>query len=246
MRAASAGWPRWIVRQLLMPARRLPLTIRSRTGVASELGDDPVDDSIFRHIHGFGQSLYFPPLSLDPTGIVLDVGAHHGIYAMEALRRYPRCDVVAVEPDPDACLAIERNARLNQVSSRLEIVCAGLADRAGRGWLERDPGGSWGSRTRVGRPSGPHVAIELLTLEAILRGRTPAIVKCNAEGAEFTLVPQLIALGLRPSLIVLMTHPEAGPAEDLVTMLTRAGYGVHDADTPSKGHRFHCVPSGQH
>ncbi len=249
MRAASAHWPGWTLRRLVIPLYPLPLTLTSRSGIHHELGDDAVDDSIFRHVHGHGSALYFPPLpNGDPHGTILDVGAHHGIYAMEALRRYPQCDLIAIEPDPAACRKIEASARLNHCLSRIEIVRAGLADAEGPGWLESDPEGSWASHTRPADwvPTSPqpsrhsHVPVELNTLNAMLRGRPPVIVKCNAEGAEFALIPQLIALGLRPQVIVLMVHPDAGSPEGLVTLLTSAGYDVSDADRPPRGYRLHC------
>jgi FkbM family methyltransferase len=247
-RMASAEWPRWVLRRLLSPIYRIPFVLTSRSGIRHALGDDVVDDSVFRHLHGHGTTLYFPPLGGEPEGIILDVGAHHGIYAMEALRRYPRCDLIAIEPDPAACRQIEANARLNDVSSRIEVVCAGLANDNGRGWLVVDEHGSWASRTGPAEadlssraPSGqPRTEVALKTLEAILGGREPAIVKCNAEGAEFALIPQLIALGHRPSVIVLMVHPEAGFAQELVSLLAGAGYHVSDADHPPRGFRFHC------
>jgi FkbM family methyltransferase len=238
-----------MLRRLVIPIYSIPFVLRSRTGSRYELGDDPVDDSIFRHLHGDGRALYFPPLAnREPEGIILDVGAHHGIYAMEALRRYPHCEVIAIEPDPAACRKIEASGQLNNLASRIEIVRAGLANANGRGWLELDKSGSWGSRTQSADPGSTstppsnqsHVQIELKTLETILGGRQAAIVKCNAEGAEFALVPQLIALGLRPRVIVLMVHPEAGSPQELVRLLASAGYHVRDADSPPRGHRFHC------
>lgn len=231
-----------------MPIHRIPLTLTTRTGVHCALGDDPVDDVIVTHLHGRDGTLYFPPLPLgEPAGIVVDVGAHHGFYAVEALRRYPRCDVIAIEPDPQACRTIEANARLNGVASRIEVVCAGLANVDGRGWLVRDASGSWGHRTLPIESSADNLPatdlrteITLKTLEVILAGRRPVIVKCNAEGAEFALVPQLMTLSHKPSVIVLMIHPEAGTARDLLDLLVDAGYRVADADTPPRGARFHC------
>ena len=248
-RMASAQWPRWVLRRLLIPIYPIPFVLRSRTGIRYELGDDPVDDSIFRHLHGHGSALYFPPLgNIKPRGIILDFGAHHGIYAMEALRRYPNCELIAIEPDPAACRKIEASAQLNNLASRIEIVRAGLANFNGRGRLVLGENGSWASRTRAADPestlrpasSQSHAPVDLKTLGTILCGRQPAIVKCNAEGAEFALIPQLIALGLRPRVIVLMIHPEAGSPRELVSLLAGARYHVCDADSPPRGHRFHC------
>lgn len=238
-----------MLRRLLIPVYPVPFVLKSRTGIRHALGDDAVDDSVFRHLHGFGSALYFPPLANhDAHGTILDVGAHHGIYAMEALRRYPQCDLVAIEPDPAACRQLEANAQLNNLTSRIEIVRAGLATVDGSGWLELDASGSWASRTHQADPglnaslqsSQSRREVALRTLDTVLGGRAPTIVKCNAEGAEFALIPQLVALGHRPKLIVLMVHPEAGSPRELVSLLAGAGYDVRDADNPPRGYRFHC------
>src|SRR5262249_61156029 len=123
MRHATAQWPRWMLRRLVMPIHRIPLTLTTRTSIRCALGDDPVDDAIVSGLHGRGACLYFPTAAPDAEmeGIILDVGAHHGFYAVEALRRYPRSTVIAVEPDPGACRAIEANARLNGVAARVSV-----------------------------------------------------------------------------------------------------------------------------
>jgi FkbM family methyltransferase len=242
MRSASAQWPRWMLRRLLLPIHSTHFVITSRTGARHALGDDATDDAVFKHLHGYGRELYFPPVVPNELeGVILDVGAHHGIYAIEAVRRYTRSSVIAIEPDPAACRAIEASAALNNVASRVEIVAAGLAESDGPGWLLCDREGSWAYRTTSDSPPAvARIEIALKRLESILRGRRPVIVKCNAEGAEFTLVPQLIALGCRPQLIVLMIHPEAGLPQTILPVLAGAGYRVVDADHPPLGCRFHC------
>jgi len=247
MRATTSQWPRWIARQLLMPVWRMPCTITTRSGTRCRLGGDRVDDIVLRDIHAGHPELYFPRMpGFDPTGVILDVGAHHGLYTTEALRRYPRCRALAVEPDPVACRRIALNAALNGLEARIGIVRAALGETAGTGRLERDPGGSWATRVRPVTEAAPSPGysgdlVPMRTLDEILEGERPTVIKCNAEGAEFALVPQLIRLGLRPALVVLMVHPEFGRPEDLVRRLQAAGYTVRDADDPPRGHRFHCV-----
>jgi FkbM family methyltransferase len=236
MRAITPHWPAWMLRQLLLPVRGVAVVVTTRQGARYALSD-PVDDAILRSVGETDRSLYFPdPDDSRLEGVILDVGAHHGFYAIEALRRYPRCRVIAVEPDPASCAQLARNLAANRLDSRVRIVNAGVGPAAGRGRLERDASGSWATRVT----SAPGGDVEVLTLEAILAGDRPDIVKCNAEGAEFALVPQLVALGVRPSLLILMAHPRFGSAAALAVYLTRAGFDVRDADEPPRGQRFHC------
>jgi FkbM family methyltransferase len=247
MRAVTDRRGPWILRSLLSPVYRLPCTVVARTGLHYRLRDDMVDDAILRHLHA-QPAVYFPDLAqFDDEGVmVLDVGAHHGFYTLEALRRYPGCRVVAVEPDPDACRTMRLNIAINKFDDRVRIVSAGLSGSRGAGLLSRGSGGSWATRVQRVNDAATNghrsVTIRTMTLSDVLDGEVPAIVKCNAEGAEFSLVPQMIELGIRPALIVLMTHPAFGSAASLVEQLQRADYLVRDVDDPPAGHRFHCVP----
>jgi FkbM family methyltransferase len=237
----------WILRSFVRPVYQLPCTIVTRAGMRYRLEADPIDDAILRHMY-VRPGLYFPDVAgFVPRGVVLDVGAHHGFYAIEALRRYRDCRMIAVEPDPAACRALHQNIALNGLEHRIRIVQGALADRPGVGRVERNAEGSWATHVRPAtrrqddETARAQVMTELLTLADILGGQQPELVKCNAEGAEFALVPQMIALGLRPALIVLMAHPAFGSAGHLVQQLQNAGYDVRDADEPPAGHRFHCT-----
>jgi len=246
MREVTDRRGRWMLRSLLSPVCRLPCTVVARTGLHYRLGDDMVDDAILRHLHA-QPTMYFPDVpDFSGDGVILDVGAHHGFYTLEALRRYPGCRVVAVEPDPEACRTLQLNIAMNKFDERVRLVAAGLADSRGVGRLSRGAAGSWGTHVRPlddrAANGDRSVTIRTMTLSDVLDGGVPAIVKCNAEGAEFSLVPQMIALGIRPMLVVLMIHPAFGSAAGLVDQLQRAGYLVQDADDPPAGHRFHCVP----
>jgi hypothetical protein len=84
------------------------------------------------------------------------------------------------------------------------------------------------------------VQVRISTLASILGGRKPALVKCNAEGAEYYLFPQLFAMGVRPEFIILMAHPEHGSVEDLKALLREAGYGIKEVGSGPGRPRFHC------
>lgn len=245
MRRTTGAWWRWIVRQLLLPVWPLACTITTRRDTRYRLDRDPVDDILLRSLCTKDRALYFPDLrGFDPDGPILDIGAHHGFYGIEALARYPRSTLIAVEPDAESCQALARNLALNGFERRARIVCAGLGAASGEARLERDPSGSWGTRAvavksaPAGEATGP--ATRLLTLDEILAGERPVVIKCNAEGAEFSLVPQLVRSELRPALVVLMAHPSFGRPAALVRQLEAAGYLVTDADTPPRGARFHA------
>jgi FkbM family methyltransferase len=234
----ARNWPPWVLRQLLLPVARLPLVVVTRGGARFALGDDRVDDAIVRHVCHTEQRLYFPT-RLPPLGagaLILDVGAHHGIYAVEALRRFPAAQLVAVEPNPESCRRLRANLALNGLTGRAEIVEAALAARAGRAFLQRSPEGSWGDH--LSATDG--IEVRTATITELLRGRVPALVKLNAEGAEFEVVPSMFAAEIFPAFIILMAHPDAGALPALLDAIRTAGYDVTPAHHPPRGSYFHC------
>jgi hypothetical protein len=68
--------------------------------------------------------------------------------------------------------------------------------------------------------------VTLLTLAEILQGERPDVIKCNAEGAEFALIAQLCDSDIRPSLMIVMVHPEFGDLDDTQRQIEELGYRV--------------------
>jgi FkbM family methyltransferase len=223
-------------RKLVYPLVKRPIVITSKDGIKLELTVDPVDELVANDLLGRNRTLWFPPAPegcdevRDPR-IVLDMGAHHGFYAVTALARYNRATLIAVEPSNEGVARIERNLALNSLAHRVRIVRGALAAERGTGTLLHTDEGSWGNSlfeeegvTVLGREQ-----VELLTLADILEGERPEVVKCNAEGAEFELVAQLGATDVRPSLMILMVHPEFGELARVRGNVESLGYHVETA-----------------
>ncbi len=250
-RQIAVNWPRWAVRRALRRWRQWPCRITTVQGTRFYLGSDPVDDRILIHLYATATDFYFPPRLTPPPGsLLLDVGAHHGLYAVEALRRYPGTCLIAVEPDPRGCRLIARHFEANGMQERAQIVEAGIGETAGDAFLEYSVEGSWGNRTHPLSPNsvlpeGAGIRVRLLRLDQVLQGQVPYLIKCSAEGAEFTLFAQMLALGLRPEWLIFIAHPHAGSSAELAARLVAAGYAVEDVGSPPAGAYFHArrVPS---
>lgn len=235
----------WGIRRGVLPYIRIPIRVRSSAGTRIHLGADPVDDQILEETLTTYASLYFPEgaFKRDDAFLALDVGAHHGIPAVEMLVRYPAARMVAVEPNPLSVEFLRRNCSLNNLLGRVTIVEAGIGKADTDGLLI--PGArSWGDSTlsaesKLQVPPGS-IGVKLLTLESVLRGQKPAFVKCNAEGAEFELIPQLLALGIRPRIIVLLVHQECGDVDKLLSSIGEAGYAVAHVHSGRNRPRLLC------
>ena len=178
------------------------------------------------------------------TGAILDVGGHHGLYAAEALCRFSDRRLIVVEPHPGWCDLIRRNLGGNGGLTRARIVNACLAADRGRRTLHFDPDSSWGANVQAGGDGPLAVKVESLPLLDILQGESVAMIYCNAEGAEYALVPQPQQANLRPAIMVMCVHPEYGDAVALRRHVCEMGYAERDASANPKRPVYHYTRMG--
>ena len=241
---------RWRLRYIL----KTPMRWVHRDGEMYDLGDDFVDDQIIRETYGKFYKLFFPEVVRDfpAGGWILDVGAHHGVYSVLALRKYPGSKMIAIEPDPKGAQMLRNNLQINGLLDRVEIVEAAISSADGSGTFVEDSMGSWGNHlVRDDAPAGPATAVapqtghaiqvKTLRLETVLRGRAPELVKLNAEGAEFDVIPQMFQLNIRPKWIILLGHEEAGPFDQLLQSIRDQGYQVDPVESEPGRPRYVCV-----
>ncbi len=115
----------------------------------------------------------------------VDIGANRGIYSYWMHKRRA-ANVVAFEPQPELCVGLERLKERFRLE-RLEIVNAGLSDKAGTMTLWR-PHGHWPGASYVAAGHRDE-AIEtpVTTLDEYFdahAGRPVSFIKCDVEGHE--------------------------------------------------------------
>jgi FkbM family methyltransferase len=126
-----------------------------------------------------------PALPDEPTvDTVLDIGAACGGFALWALKRWPGCRVVCIEPDPAMRWYLEANV------PEATIIHAAVTWSCGRGLLHLGPEGHRGfnamSPDEVGYKWHERT-IEVDTISALVLPQAD-VVKCDAEGAERPLM----------------------------------------------------------
>lgn len=230
--------------RLLTLRRKLPsylhypvVVTTRRDNVRLYLSRDPIDEKVAQNVSVAYRTSYFPPVPLPllarPT--ILDLGAHHGFYTVHALAVYPQANIICVEPNRVAIRLLKWNLILNDWLPRARLVHAGLAATTTTGSLRLSTAGSWGDS--LFEPSETTRAVQripLLTLADILQEARPEIVKCNAEGAEFEFVRQLLGMSWRPALLSIAVHEEWGDAQALVATLQREGYQMMKTGEPHR------------
>lgn len=124
---------------------------------------------------------------LNDVGLVIDCGANVGYSSAYFLSAFPRCFVVAVEPDPGNYAALERN--LAAYRDRAKLLRCGIWSHTARLALSRDvfrDGREWSRQVRVCEPGEP-ADIEGVDIGTLLAesGRVRiSLLKMDIEGAE--------------------------------------------------------------
>ena len=119
----------------------------------------------------------------------LDIGANHGVVALEMARVSGCGHVWAFEPTAVPRAAFERSVVANGFASRISVVAAGLADRPGTARFNVQENSELNSRHGAGKAGAQHETVQLTTLDGwldSLGGAAPEIgfVKLDAEGDE--------------------------------------------------------------
>ena len=120
-------------------------------------------------------------LGFEPEYVV-DAGGNIGCYTARVATRYPDARIVAVEPDPENLLMLERN------TAGLVRVCrvAGALWPEDRPLLLDAPGNDPSART-VGTVGGAGMPVRGITISSVLREQRVSridLLKVDIEGAE--------------------------------------------------------------
>ena len=164
---------------------------------------------------------------LRPGDLFIDAGANVGSYTVLAAA-VAGADVVAFEPDPGTVRALRRNVELNRVAARVDVrECAlgaesGIADFT----VGRD------TTNRIAQPSDTGTRrVPLTTLDAVLDGRPPTLIKLDVEGYE----PEVLA-GAGKSLAAasLLAVIAEGSGSGTVDVLSGFGFARAYYDPPAR------------
>ncbi len=213
-----------------------PVPFRLPFGAWFLAGNSQVDEALRNG--GFESAeLLFVQRYLEPGMIVLDIGAHHGVYTLLASKQVgPAGRVVSFEPSPRERGQLRRNVRLNLCSNvRIERYALGSARSQVDLYLVG--GGEDGCNSL--RPPAVQsetrtVPVEVFTLDEIASklGLTKVdFVKLDVEGAELDVLKGAIGLlqtTARPVLLVevydIRTKPWGYQAREIVQFLDRLRY----------------------
>lgn len=139
--------------------------------------------------HWFEPEVSLLPHLLVPGTNALDIGANHGVYALEMARLAGTGHVWAFEPTFEPRRRLQRSVDLNGLGARITCVAAGLADEACEAEFALQDNSELNSRT--GR-AVRRETVQLLTLDGYLASEGIDVpigfVKLDAEGDELRVL----------------------------------------------------------
>jgi FkbM family methyltransferase len=177
-----------------------------------------------------------------PGQVAWNIGANVGVYTLQLASWVgPTGRVVAVEPNPGACLALERHIRWNGMEGRVTVVPAAVGEQSGETTMFVDGANPMSA---VGRPNpvlaerARAITVPITTLDALRAEGLPRPdwIVMDIEGYElFALrgAERLLDDGGPPIGIVLELHPDICAA---------LGESPESLDVLLARHRRHIVP----
>jgi FkbM family methyltransferase len=174
-----------------------PWTVQLASGVRLQL--PPSLGSLSTYVALEQERWFEPEITMvrhlmQPGEDALDIGANHGVYALEMARCGPSSHVWAFEPTQGPRLHLEVSTRDNGFAERITVVPAGLAECDCEAEFSVSEHSEFNQR---GGGAGSVERVQLFALDGFLErhapGRRIGLVKLDAEGEE----PRVIAGGER-------------------------------------------------
>jgi FkbM family methyltransferase len=178
--------------------------------------------------------------AVKPGAVVLDIGAHLGLYALIAAREVGEDGYIyAFEPDPRTFPYLVTNVSVNGARSRIATLKKAVSDHSGEERFHVNYSTPAASRLLDQHSSGGGMIVDCVTVDSILPASIQVgLVKIDVEGAELSALRGMTrALAqASPSLVLFLElHPVALQArsespESVLEELEAAGLTVETVD----------------
>ncbi len=219
---ALKSWPRFVWNYAFGLVPRRPYRFRNGVRLAIGRGVEhvPVIEVFLRGDYG----------PVPERGVVLDLGASVGTFALHAAASSPGAALYAYEPSPEAFRLLEDNVRMNGLESRVTLVNAAVGARSEP--RELYVKGRLFPSLHARGPGAASVQVDCLTLPDVLAAHgieSVALLKLDVEGAEHELLrgtpPETLA---RVAQIRMEAHdlPGGQDVESLRGLLVERGFRI--------------------
>ncbi len=226
---------------------------------------DVVENSLFWSRDGRGEDTtsfqVWERLATIADGMILDIGANTGLYAMLAKAANPNATVKAFEPVNRIAKKLARNIMGNGYD--IEVVEKAVSDKNGVATFHdsADPksstNGYSASLENTFSFNDRSYQVDVVTLDSMLADAKVSLIKIDVELHEVSALRGMMAIieRDRPSILIEVINEEI--AEEVTRMLSPFGYefypieekkGLHAGNKlrPLPGHNFNniaCLPN---
>jgi len=172
-------------------------------------------------------------------GVVVDVGAYIGLYAIALAQRVgPKGKVYAFEPEPNTFKRLQQHIHLNNVQSQVQLWPCAVGEHSGSAsFLSGRSSESHLASTADETSVTGGITVQVVTLDEVLDDTAVALLKVDVEGFEEGVLRGAARLlnnkKRAPRAIFIEVHPfnwESAntTSESLLQLLDGYGYEVFD------------------
>ena len=234
----SAGGPalvrfiKWQIGSRLVPGAVLVPFVNDTVLVVSP-GMTGATQNIYTGLHEFDDCGFLLHL-LRAGDLFVDIGANVGVYTVLAAGAIG-ATAVAIEPVPATFAKLRLNLRTNGLDGKARAHNIGLGSSPStlRFTIDQD---TMNHVITDENWTGPSVQVPVQTLDALLDGQSPSLIKIDVEGWESEVLAGAEATLRQPSLLALIVEMNGGdaapnPNEQAVhDCLHRNGFAPHAYD----------------
>ena len=176
-------------------------------------------------------------------GLIVNVGANIGFYAIQLARVFPDHSILAIEPNPEAFELLKQNVLQNGFQNRIQTVHACISDEKGKVELSYIAGSpeysSMNGIVHAASSSQTQVEVEVdaFSLSDLVETQKVALIMMDVEGAEYLVLKGSKNVLTEHNPIILCECDDyllkkfGHSSQQLTECLVNMGYSVYDEKT---------------
>jgi FkbM family methyltransferase len=165
--------------------------------------------------------------------VIVDVGAHLGMFSKLCSMLFPDADIYAYEPHPRPLKFLHQNAE----GTRIRVMPVAVAEKAGLARLDTSCDSTNARVTDEG-----DLEIQCVAASSVAEGREIDFLKMDCEGSEWSILrdPSLLA---RTREFCLAYHLDGRPVEELLQLVEASGHRIVECVGTDKGRDYGMIRS---
>jgi FkbM family methyltransferase len=223
--AAIGRFVRWQLLSRVAPGLTA-LPFAGGTSLFARRGMTGATGNFYSGLHEY-RDMAFVLHALRAGNLFVDVGANVGSYTVLA-SGVVGARTIAVEPIPATFKSLELNVVLNGLTDLVELQCLGLSDQ--KGVLRFTESLDTVNHVATENESVDSVEVRVATLDEVLQGRSPTVIKIDVEGHERAVLSGATKTLTDPALIAVVMETNASGArygvsdDELIQTLVQFGF----------------------